>query len=249
MDKNKIWIAGSVLLMVVALGLGWFLGVEPQLSSAAVAESQRASVQALNVQQEATLASLKKNFANMNALKAQLADLSESVPSDTAIPAFVDEVDAIGSSTGVTVAGIAVADAKPYTPVSPPAPTGGAATPTPTATPSPGATPTATPTPTPTAVPGMPPVTSSKLTSANFSSLAVTLTVKGTYGQALAFVNGLQTGKRLFLVNGINTTTATSSSGSAKAAPGEETTTVNGLIFVVTTTPTGTPTPTPTPSK
>jgi Tfp pilus assembly protein PilO len=58
-DKNKIWIAGSVLLMVVALGLGWFLGIAPQLASAATAESQRAGVQALNAKQEATLASLK----------------------------------------------------------------------------------------------------------------------------------------------------------------------------------------------
>lgn len=237
MDKNKIWIAGSVLLMVVALGLGWFLGIAPQLAGAATAESQRADVQALNAKQEATLASLKKDYANLDALKSQLSDLSGSVPSDTAIPAFVDEVDALGSAAGVTVAGISVADAKPYEPVAPPAPTGGAATPSPTATPSAGAAaPTPTPTPTPTPVAGMPPVTSSKLTSANFSSLAVTLTVKGTYAQALSFVNGIQTGKRLFLVSGINTSSASSSGTAGKPSAGVESTTITGLIFVVTPT-------------
>lgn len=247
MDKNKIWIAGSVLLMVVALVLGWFLGIAPQLASAATAETQRAGVQALNAKQEATLASLKKDYENIDALNGQLSDLAQSVPSDTAIPAFVDEVDGIGSATGVTVAGIAVADAKPYEPVSPPAATGAAATPSPTATPTPGATPTASPTPVPTAVAGMPPVTSSKLTSANFSSLAVTLTVKGTYAQGLAFVNGIQTGKRLFLVSGITTSAASSGSGTAsKPSAGEETITVTGLIFVVTPT---SPTAAPTPSK
>ncbi|WP_434318392.1 type 4a pilus biogenesis protein PilO [Leifsonia sp. P73] len=248
MDKNKIWIAGSVLLMIVALGLGWFLGIAPQLASAATAESQRADVQALNAKQEATLASLKKDYANLDELNAQLSDLSDSVPSDTAIPAFVDEVDALGSAAGVTVAGISVADAKPYEPVSPPAPTGGAATPSPTATPSPGATPTPTPTPSPTPVAGMPPVTSSKLTSVNFSSLAVTLTVKGTYAQGLSFVNGIQTGKRLFLVSGINTSTASSGGTAGKPSAGSETTTITGLIFVVTPTK-GAPTPAPTPSK
>lgn len=246
MDKNKIWIVGSVLLIVVALGLGWFLGIAPQLAAAATAESQRADVQALNAKQEATLASLKKDYADIDALNAQLSDLSASVPSDSAIPAFVDEVDALGSAAGVTVAGIAVADAKPYEPVSPPAPTGGAATPSPTATPSPGATPAPTPTAAPTPVAGMPPVTSSKLTSVNFSSLAVTLTVKGTYAQALAFVNGIQTGERLFLVSGISTSTASSGGTAGKPGAGVESTTVSGLIFVVTPSrPTSTPTPAP----
>lgn len=249
MDKNRIWIIGSALLMAIVVALGWFLGVAPQLTAAAQAEAQRAGVQALNVQQEATLASLKKDYAKLGAMNAELSDLSASVPSDTDTPAFVDEVDAVAVAAGVTVTGIKVADATPYEPVSPPASAGGAATPPPTSTPTPGATPTpsATPTPKPTPIAGMPPVTSPKLTSANFSSLAVTLTVKGTYAQGLAFVNGIQTGKRLFLVSGITTSAASSGSGTAsKPSAGEETITVTGLIFVVTPT---SPTAAPTPSK
>lgn len=234
MDKNKLWIIGSVLVMVVVLALGWFVGIAPQLGNAATATLQRVDVQALNATQEATLAKLKKDYANIGKLDAQLADLSQSVPSDSDIPAFYDEVDAIGAASGVTVAGITVADAKPYEPVSAPAPAGGAATPTPTstATPSPEATPAPTSTPAPTAVPGMPPKTSPNLTSANFSSLAVTLTVKGTYAQALDFVNGIQQGKRLFLVDGI-TTSPSGESGSTAAGAGQ-TATITGLIFVVT---------------
>ncbi|WP_431218737.1 hypothetical protein [Leifsonia xyli] len=124
MDKNKLWIIGSVLVMVVVLALGWFLGVAPQLANAASAEVQAVGVRSLNDTQEATLAKLKKDYANLGGLNAKLADLSQSVPSDTAIPAFVDEVDAIGAGAGVTVSGISVADAKPYEPVSAPAPAG-----------------------------------------------------------------------------------------------------------------------------
>jgi hypothetical protein len=238
MDKNKLWIIGSVLVMVIVLALGWFLGIAPQLANAASAGVQRLDVQALNATQEATLAKLKRDYANIGELNAQLADLSESVPSDTAIPAFVDEVDAIGAATGVTVAGISVADAKPYEPVTAPAPAGAAATPGPTGTPTPAPAATPTPTPTPTAVPGMPPVTNPKLTSANFSSLAVTLTLKGTFAQALDFVNGIQRGKRLFLVDGITTSSSGSSSStgstSAPGGHGADTATITGLIFVVT---------------
>lgn len=241
MDKNKLWVVGSVLVMVVVLALGWFLGISPQLSDAAGAGLQSIDVQAMNLTQEATLAKLKKDYADIGALKAKLADLSESVPSDSAIPAFQDEVDAAGAAAGVTVAGFAVADAKPYQPVSAPAGAGSAATPAPTAS----AAPAATPTPRPTAVAGMPPVTSPELTASNFSSLAVTLTVKGTYDQALAFVDGLQQGKRLFLVDGITTsaTSASGSTGSAKGVPASatQTATISGLIFVVTPPAPGTP--------
>ncbi|MET3564970.1 Tfp pilus assembly protein PilO [Leifsonia sp. 563] len=237
MDKNKLWIIGSVLVMAVVLALGWFLGISPQLASAASASLQRLDVQTLNATQEATLEKLKKDYASMDELNGQLAELSQSVPSDAAADAFVDEVDAIGGAAGVIVAGITVADAKPYEPVSAPAPAGGAASPapTPTATPTPAATPAPTPTADPTPAPGMPPVTSPKITAANFSSLAVTLTVRGTYAQTLAFVEGLQHGKRLFLVSGITTssTSGTTSSTSALAA-GMESATITGLIFAVT---------------
>ena len=121
MDKNRLWLIGSVLVMAIVVGLGWFLGIAPQLASVAAADAQRAGVEQVNVQHEATLAQLKKDYANLGALNGQLASLSESVPSDTAMPAFVDEINAIASSTGVTVTGFAVADAKPYEPVSPPA--------------------------------------------------------------------------------------------------------------------------------
>lgn len=251
MDKNRLWIIGSVLLMAIVVGLGWFLGIAPQLANAAASDLQRAGVEAVNVQHEANLARLKKDFANLGALNGQLASLSDSVPGDTAMPAFVDEINGIAASTGVTVTGFSVADAKPYAPISPPAAVPAAGSAATTATPTPSAAPT-TPTPTasPTPVAGMPPVTSSKLTGANFSSLAVSLVVRGDYPQVLAFVNGLQVGKRLFLVSGITTTAVPAVAGTttAKVPAGSETATISGLVYVVTpdATPTSTPAPTPT---
>jgi hypothetical protein len=98
----------------------------------------------------------------------------------------------------------------------------------------------------------MPPVTSPKLTAANFSSLAVTLNIQGGYQQILSFVNGVQSGKRLFLVSGITTTAAAPASPTktAGAAPsGSENAAISGLVYVVTPDATPTATATPTPSK
>lgn len=239
MDKNRLWLIGSVLLMVVAVALGWFVGVAPQLSAIASADVQRAQVQQLNARHQATLARLKKDFAQLGVLQGRLADLSGSVPGDSASSAFVDEVDSVAASAGVTVTGVSIADAQPYVPVSPPASGGGSGgqpSSTGSATPSasPAASPTSTPAPAPTPVAGMPPVASPELTSSNFSSLAVTLSVSGGYAQILAFVEGMQSAKRLFLVDGI-TTAPVQSAGSGAGAAGSQTATISGLLYVVST--------------
>lgn len=243
MDKNRLWLIGSVLLMVVAVALGWFVGVAPQLSAIASADAQRAQVQQLNAHHQATLDRLRKDFADLGALNGRLTELSGSVPGDSASSAFVDEVDSVAGSAGVTVTGVSIADAQPYVPVSPPASgggSGGQSSSTGSAAPSasPAASPTSTPAPTPapaaTPVAGMPPVTSSELTSSNFSSLAVTLSVSGGYAQILAFVDGMQSAKRLFLVDGI-TTAPVQSAGSGAGAAGSQTATVSGLLYVVST--------------
>lgn len=244
MDKNRLWVIGSVLVMAVVIGLGWIVGIQPQLANSAASDAERVQVQATNAAHQATLAQLKKDFSNLEPLNRQLAALSQSVPSGTAIPAFVDEVNALSASSAVTVTGATFADALPYAPVAAPAaaaPASGStssstATPTPTPTPTPSAGSTASPAPY-APVAGMPPVVNPKITPANFSSLAVTLTVQGGYQRILDFVHGLQTGERLFLVTGITTTAITSTTGTP-VAPGDETATITGLIYVVS--PTGT---------
>ncbi|TFC13981.1 hypothetical protein E3O19_11625 [Cryobacterium algoritolerans] len=220
MNKNRLWMIASVLVMVLVLLLGVVLGVQPQLASAAAADEQRASVEASNAGQATVLAQLKKDFAGIDKLKTELAPLSDSVPRGTEMPAFVNQLDALSGASQVTLTGITVADAVPYAPVAAPvvaapaAKEGEAATPTPSAAPS---------------TAGVPPVTNSSITAENFASLALTVTVSGSYGNALNFVNGLQTGKRLFLVSGLST------SKDAVAGRGADTVvaTITGLVYVL----------------
>ena len=226
MDKNRLWMIGSVLVMVLVLVLGVVVGIMPQLAAKATADTERASVETSNAGQSQVLAQLKKDFEGIEALKDELAPLSASVPSGTEMPAFVNQLDALAIETQVTLTGITVADAVPYAPVAAPVEAEVVA--------ESGSTPTPTPSPSEAAIEpgaGVPPVTNSQITGDNFASLAVTVSVKGSYGNALRFVNGLQTGKRLFLVSGLTTTLETADEGAAST--GDVTATVVGLVYVL----------------
>lgn len=213
MDKNRLWIIGSVAAMVVVVALGLLFGIQPQLTAAVTADQQRQSVAADNAAKLAQLHKLQSDFKQLPALKESLKQLAESVPSRADLPAMISNLDALAAGTGTTIESIAVKDAQPYAPPAvTPAPASG--TPSSTATPTSTPAPTSAPTPTPAKPQAPAPVTNSQVTAANFVAIPVTISVTGTYGQALNFVDGLQHGKRLFLV-----TTFASTKSSAPAAP------------------------------
>ncbi|MFF2053035.1 hypothetical protein ACFVU2_15650 [Leifsonia sp. NPDC058194] len=227
MDKNRLWLIGAVLVMVVVVAGGWFLGIQPQLVTAATAEAQRAQVAAVNAQQTAALEKLKSDYAQLPDLKSDLATLRASIPQGTDLPTFVDQVTELCASTGATFTGYTTAASLPYALAST---TGAATTKTPasTSTSSPQPTAAATPAPTSTPEPGAPPVTNRLVTDQNFVATPLTVTVQGGYANVLAFMRGLQTGKRLFLVTNLETSASTEEN-----AAGMFDATISGLIYSI----------------
>lgn len=224
MTKNKLWDIGAILAMVAIVAAGWFLGIQPQLATAATADRSRVAAQLQNASNETMLASLKRDFSKIGALKIQLASLQDSVPENTGISALVTEFDSLAGAHQVAVTAIRVADATVY---SPPV----ASVLTPAAKSTAGPTSTATPTPAPvapTAPIGTLQVANPKITAANFVAIPVQLSITGQYPNVLDFVNGLQTGQRLFLVTSLSIKTA---KGNA-ASPGFESS-IGGLVYVL----------------
>ncbi|MGO4104370.1 hypothetical protein AB4Y63_10495 [Leifsonia sp. YAF41] len=242
MDKNRIWVIGSVLVMVVVIVAGWFVAVQPQLAATAAAYEQRVGVEQTNATHEALLAKLKTDFKNIDQLKAELAPLDASVPTGTEIAAFVDQLYELSGAAGVTVTGLTVADAEPYTPVAAPvaAPVEGAPAAGSTPAPAPAPTDSAAPAASAAPVAGTPPVTNSLITATNFASLAVQVTVTGDNSSVLNFVNGLQTGSRLFLATGLSTVPSTAAADATVVTTGVDAT-ISGLIYVLVPTVPGTP--------
>ena len=232
MDKTRLWIIGSVLVMVVIGALGWIVGIQPQLDAATAASAQTAQVESGNAIKATLLAKMKKDSENLPKLKQQLADLSASVPSTADWPTFSDELSGFATSSGVVIVASTQGDGKPY---SLPQADGAAAAPaaggsgsgsTATPTPTPSSTPAPTATPAPAPVVGAPPVTSALITGENFTVVPVSVTARGGEKELLAFIEAVQTGKRLFLVNGLDINKAQAGEGfDAK---------LSGYIYVLT---------------
>lgn len=252
MQSHRIISGLTIFLMVALVAIGYFVVAQPQLAAASTANDQLTSANAQLTATQATITQLKGEQTKLPALTAQLADLRGSIPTGAQIPSYIDGLNALANSSGVSITGITVAGAVAYAPPLPPA--GTVAAPTPSSTPSP--TPSASASAAGEAAPvstAWAPTTDPSITGENFISIPVTVNTSGQAPNILAFIKGLQSGTRLFLVSGITTTADTLS-------PGLVTGTIQGYIYVlldtnrsiaaatVVTTPAATPTPTATPS-
>ena len=218
MDKNKLWLIGSMLVTSVIVVLGVLLGVQPQLDSMNAADASRAAVQSTNAGHVALLARLKHDFEDLDALTATAEALAESVPSGSAMPDFVDQLDAQAQAVGLTLTGMTVTEAQAYVPVLPEVPA--AATSTGAAAPdSEGASAAAS-----SAAAAATPAPVALITESNFAAFPLQITVTGTYAQVLEFVASVQSGSRLFLVHGIDTAQASGEESLVDA-------TISGLVY------------------
>jgi Tfp pilus assembly protein PilO len=253
MQNHRILSGATILLMVVLVAAGWFLVAQPQLAAAATSNDTLGSVQSQVESSQATIARLKTEQKDVPSLKVQLEKLRTSIPAEAEASAYIDGLNALATANGVTITTIKLDDPVPYSGAAPkpaaPAPAAGTAA-TPSATPSPSASPTTAPVPT-----GFVAPTDPRITATNFIAIPVSIVLNGSWDADLAFIKGLQTGKRLFLVNGVTT-------GQDADDPTLTTATVGGYIYVLLdpkgdaltaadkklATATATPTPTPTPT-
>lgn len=244
MQTHRLLSALTVFLMVVLVAAGWFLVAQPQLAAASTANDSLAGVQSQSAATQAAIKQLIVQQKDLPKLTKNLAELRQSIPAAADSAAYINGLDALAASAGVTITNLTLDNPVVYSSPAPPAPS-----PTAGATPSPA--PTAAPAATP-AKTGWTPPTDARITSANFIAIPVSVTTTGTWSTTLTFFKGLQTGTRLFLVTGIST--ELDQSGVLKA-------TAKGYIYVLldpasakidtsqveaSLTPTPTPTPTPT---
>lgn len=219
MDRNKLWLIGSVLVTSVIVVLGALLGIQPQLESANAANTSRTAVQATNVEHVALLAQLKHDFQNLDQLSETADALAESVPSGSAMPALVDQLDAQAAAAGLTLTGMTVTEAQAYMPIVPVAVVPAADAPVDAA-----AAPAADATVVATSTAPVAGATTTEITPSNFAAFPLQVTVLGSYSQVLNFVARLQSGDRLFLVDGLNTV-------AAPGEPGLVNATISGLVY------------------
>ena len=222
MTRNRLNMLLAVVAMVVVALAGFFLGVQPHLAQAASDRTDQVTVDATNRTTAAELARLKERAESLPKLKAELAALTASVPSSASMSSFYGAVDSVAAKAGVKVSAITTSDAVAYT--APAAATDAAAE----------ATDGATAEPTTGAADGATaPLTDPAISAANFSAIPVSVSVDGSFDQALSFVGGMQDGARLFLVTTVSSSVSQDSTDPAAAAA-TTTWTFGGYVYVLT---------------
>jgi Tfp pilus assembly protein PilO len=208
--NNRIWIIGTAALSVVALALGWVLGVSPVLSQASTNRQQIASIGETNVAQEAKLATLKVQFESVDEIEAELQELRVQVPPVSDYPALLRQLSAKAALAGVQISTTTVDAATAFLP-----------TPVVEAPVDGEAAPAEAPAEAAVVDPAVP---------AAVVAVPMTIAVGGSYESFMNFVATLQADGRLFLVTGLS---MAESSEAGAAGAGAFTGTVNGLIYVV----------------
>lgn len=227
MSRNRLFLILAVLASVVVATGGFFLGVQPQLAQAAANDAQSAASEQTNAQNTRELERLRKANETLGQQKDDLTRLEKSVPAQLDAPAFYSEVDEAATTSGVTITAITTGDAVAYAPPTTPNATTGTAASSPSATPAPADG--ATPAPTAAATPSAPEVATSPLISGNnFSAVPVSIAITGTFDESLAFLRELRSGERLYLIQKIDSSTASGAGDAADTAGAGGTTSTKG---------------------
>lgn len=100
MSILRLWVIGTVLLAVVVVAIGWFVGVQPRLADAANADAQRREVATLNEGYEATLRELQQLSENLPALRDQLDELRIEIPDAPELPALLGQLQSLADAAG-----------------------------------------------------------------------------------------------------------------------------------------------------
>jgi len=230
MDRNRIKMFAAVATAVVVVALGFLLGVQPQLTGASTAREQQAAVEQQNATIVAAIAQLKTDNEALGDLKTELSGLQTEIPSTPALPAFIAQLDSMATASGTVVSDFTAGDAVAYAPEA-------AAVETPTETQDAAgestgsSTESAAPTD-PAAAGATAPalVTDAAISSSNFSTIPITVTIQGNYTAALDFVSKLQSGDRLFALDAFSSGSS-SESGSEASEP--DSWTISGNVYVL----------------
>lgn len=112
--NNKFWFLIAGVIGVAILALGWFLGVSPKFDEMNSANEQRATVEAQNKLYEAKLVELRKEFQQLDSLKAELAVAQMSLPPGDMLSSFLGELHRLESSSGVVLTSFSAGDGQNY---------------------------------------------------------------------------------------------------------------------------------------
>ena len=228
--KRSTWIGGTVFAALVILAATYFLAVSPMLATASDTRAEVASTQLSNDLLQLKIKKLAADFAKLPEYKADLAAIRVQIPVGADLSGYLRQLDTIAVAHSVTVTAVGPSPAQTVVPAVPAVAPAAAAAPTPA--------PTATVSAAPAAGASAAAAPAANAAPVGFAAIPFTLTVVGTYDNALAFLSDLQNATpRLFLVTGLTGTSqpkAEASGGKPATALGDVELKVDGFTYVLT---------------
>ena len=211
MTSSKTIAVGGAAGLVAIAAASWFLVLSPQRAEADQIRADNDAIQASTELLEQQIADLEEIRDSLPERLAELEQLTEGFPRKAEIPAVLDQLRTTAEDAAVAVQALT---AEP--PVTVVAPEAAAATPTPT----PDASSDATPAPTPEASAPADPATPADPDAAadpadgvlppgvgeNLASMAVSMTVEGSYAELAAFLHEIEAAPRAYLLESAEVT-------------------------------------------
>jgi len=222
--KASGWVAGTAIVAVMMLIASWFLLISPKLSVTQEDRAETETVQQHNIVLSDQLAILKKQFAELETTRSDLAALRKQIPTSAQLTDYMRTLSGLATKHSVIITSLMPGGAIPF--VAAPGVAAVAPKPTPKATAAAGAPadPTAAK---PAAAGGVP----------GLAVIPVSITVVGTYPNIRGFLSDVQSKTdRLFLVTGLTATAqqkVAAGNGRPATAAGDLELKVDGLAYVL----------------
>jgi Tfp pilus assembly protein PilO len=115
MTRIQQWAAGTAVALLVIVAAGWFLAIAPQKHKVSNLGSQSTSQEQANSGLRVKLAELTAQMSAVPSEEAAVAAVTQRIPSDPEMPAYVRELTTIAGQTGVELVSIAPSVPTPVT--------------------------------------------------------------------------------------------------------------------------------------
>jgi Tfp pilus assembly protein PilO len=101
--SDRIWLFGGLALVALLVAAGWFVMIKPKYAEASDMRGQVEETTAQLAQLKKRLADLKADNAHLDEYKAEKKKSEEALPTVDSIPAFLRQLQNLGSDLHVDV--------------------------------------------------------------------------------------------------------------------------------------------------
>jgi Tfp pilus assembly protein PilO len=190
MSRTRQWTLLAFGLAVVIFAAGWFFAVAPQASHAKSLKQNADSQQQQNLILQSQISTLSKQFGDVAAAQARIADIQQKLPATPDLANYVRALQVAAAASHV--------DLLTFSPSSPQVVASVATVVTPTAAPS------ASPAIAPIGAAAVPTPTAAPAPADQLQSISISLTVNGDYFAIQGFLKQLETSSRATVVSDVD---------------------------------------------